>query len=383
MPPDADVVIVGAGVAGLSLAAHLAQRGFPGRVLLVEQDQASHPLRAWATWSATSRLIGATAASFGRVRVHARGYDRVLDLSPYRYRVITQACLRRDAERLMQRHGGFSTVHGTVLDVVDEASRAVVVLDDRAVAGTWVFDSRPALVTAETELAFTGWHVVTDRGGFCPEVPTLMDFRTRQDDGVSFAYVVPTGAHEALIEHTTFRAAGRTVGQPTAAPALDAYLTGVLGIDAYSVTGVEAAILPLAAICRRPRGRHTLAVGLRGGLLKPTTGYAFDRIQRDSVAVVASLARNGHPFELPRSRRRHRWLDDVLLSLIRTAPAQVEAAFDSLFDRPDAAPVLRFLDEDTSLADESRLIAGLSPAPFIRAAAHLVLASRSATPAER
>lgn len=60
-----------------------------------------------------------------------------------------------------------------------------------------------------------------------------------------------------------------------------------------------------------------LRIGLAGGLLKPSTGYAFTRIQHDSDQIVASLGRHGHPFDVRRSGWIWRLLDAWMLCAIR------------------------------------------------------------------
>jgi lycopene beta-cyclase len=104
-------------------------------------------------------------------------------------------------------------------------------------------------------------------------------------------------------------------------------------------------------------------------MLKPSTGYAFERVQRDSAAIVRSLDRHGHPFDLPTPRRRHAWLDRVMLDVVRARPDELDRAFTQMFERNPLARVLRFLDEDSTPLEEARLIATLPPGPFLRAAA--------------
>ncbi len=103
-------------------------------------------------------------------------------------------------------------------------------------------------------------------------------------------------------------------------------------------------------------------------MLKPSTGYAFDRMVRDAAAVTRSLDRFGHPWALPRRHRRHAWLDRILLDVVRDRPEAVEPAFAQLFARNRLPQVFRFLDEDTRPAEEVRLIATLPPGPFLAAA---------------
>ena len=190
-----------------------------------------------------------------------------------------------------------------------------------------------------------------------------MDFRTPQHGGLRFVYVLPVSARRALVEHTRF--GSEAAPDPDGVPR---YLEDVLGAGSFIVLRREAGILPLQPRFPSPRSGRVVPIGNRGGLLKASTGYAYARIQRDSAAIARSLVRDGHPFDRPRTRARHRFLDATLLELIRTDPRAVEVAFAELFSRNPADLVLRFLDEDTTVTEEARLLRTLPPRPFLRAA---------------
>ena len=135
-------------------------------------------------------------------------------------------------------------------------------------------------------------------------------------------------------------------------------------------------MIPLRSRAVRRGGRRVLAIGARGGLVKASTGYAYQRIQRDSAAIAASLMRHGHPFGGPPPHRRHRLLDAVLLEVLDRDPSRLEQVFARLFAANPVDRVLRFLDEDTTVRDELRLIASLPPAPFVRASAAVLAGDR-------
>lgn len=374
-----DAVIAGGGLSGLSLACHLAASGWRDRAVLVVDDGAQDlSQRAWASWSVDPGLLGpAVGARYSALRVHAAGQDQQVGLGRYHYEVVRGGDLRRAAARLLAAAPGFACVRGRVDAVIDGADGATVVVDGRPVRCSWAFDSLlAAQPPAQLALSFVGWRVRTPTPAFDPSVPVLMDFRTDQAGEVRFVYVLPTSDRDALVEHTAF-------GSPTATgreAALRTYFEDVLALPAPQVLGVERGVVPLALALPRPHGGHVLPIGVRGGQLKPSTGYAYTRIQRDSAAIAASLTRRGHPFDLPDPSRRHRYLDAVLLDLMVHEPARVEEAFAQLFTRNPGERVLRFLDEDTSPAAEARLIASLAPAPFIQAAKRV---ARTPPPAPR
>jgi lycopene beta-cyclase len=381
--PEFDAVIAGGGLSGLSLAAHLAARGWRDRRVLVVDDGDAHPSAvAWGYWSDRPGLLdGAASRSYEWMRVHAASVAMDLPLSPYRYHVVRRDDLSRLVHHILARCPRFEIRSGRVEDVRDGSDAAETTVDGRVLRSHWAFDSvtrRPGTVPVDARLAFTGWEIACDRSTFDPAVPVLFDFRTSQAGGSSFVYVLPTDSHRALVELTQF-----VPRRATPASAVDrrtglaAYLRDVVRCEGYRVLRTESAVVPLRCRPDGRRGERVLTIGARGGLIKASTGYAYQRIQRDSAAIAHSLVRHGHPFAVPRSRRRHRLLDAVLLEVLDRDPVRLEQVFAELFAGNPVQRLLRFLDEDTRVRDELRLIASLPRAPFLRAAAAVLARSRS------
>lgn len=378
MSDDADVLIAGGGLSGMSLAAHLHHGGPPGlRILVV--DDGSRPLaqRSWACWGhAPGLLDAAVERRFDALRVRTAGAERRLRLDAYTYQVVTGRRLETVVRRLTMSPraapgpaGATIFIRGRIESVEDSPrGPARVTVDGRQITASWVMDSvrpDPRDRTPAGWMSFTGWHVATPGDVFPPE-PMLMDFRTPQGDGLSFVYVLPRSPREALVEHTCLSATAARTDTPGAEDALDTYLRQVLAAGRYHVTGSECGVLPLSP--RRPRRRrspHVLAIGQVGGLVKASTGYAYGRVQRDSEDVTRSLVRHGHPFALPRPPARLRWLDSALLRVLAHAPSAIEPAFSRLFDEECADPVLRFLDEDSTPAQQARIMCGMACGPFL------------------
>jgi lycopene beta-cyclase len=366
-----DAVIAGGGLSGLSLAAYLATSGWGDRrVLVVDDGACERAATCWASWTDRPQLLDAAVSrSYEHVRICAAGQARTVDLAPYRYQLVRRADLRGVVGELLDGCAGFEVRCGRVDAVHDGPDAAEVVVDGTPVQARWAFDSRPAATDApvDARLAFTGWQVRSRRPLFSPEVPVLFDFRTPQMGRARFVYVLPDDACNALVELTEFVPHSARPSPPVERDvALSRYLADCVD---YTIVRTESAVLPLRT--RQPRrafGR-VLAIGARAGLIKASTGYGYQRIQRDSQAIARSLARYGHPFDLPRPRPRHRLLDALLLDTLDRDPAQLQRAFASLFLGNPAGTVLRFLDEDTSVLDDLRLISSMPPWPYLKALA--------------
>lgn len=374
-----DALVVGGGASGLSLVCHLAAAGWHGDVLLVDDGAVPPEAPAWAYWSRGGGLLdGVASPGSDRLRVRGPGLDRTLDLGPYRYRTITGPRLRRAADLLLAGAPGTRRMPGRVTEVRPDEDGALVRVDPldggaaRTVRARWVFDSvGPEIAdpcpTDTPHLAFLGLRVECDEDVFDPAVPTLMDFRTDQSAGLAFLYVLPTSPRAALVEHTRFVVPdGRPRPEAGHHEALRRALAD-LGASHHRVVGVERGTIPLhVAPPARPVG-CVVPLGTRAGMVKASTGYGFDRIQRHSAHLARSLVRRGHPFDVPRPDRWHRALDALLLEVVRDEPEAVVGVFSRLFARNPAERVLAFLDEDTTLVQELLLFGTLPVAPYRRA----------------
>ncbi|MDX3659566.1 lycopene cyclase family protein [Streptomyces sp. ID05-26A] len=324
-------------------------------------------------WDRPGLLVGAASRWFERIRVHANGRTTVIPMGRYGYRVVRGRDLREVVRRYTDPLPQF-TFHRGHVERIDQNG---IVVDGNHMRAGWVYDSviGPEIQPpVDARLSFRGWHVRSERAAFDAEAPTFFDFRTSQRYGASFLYVLPFDAHHALVEHTSFTAPGASVPPRAQREALADYLTDVVRTGGHEIESDEHAVLPLNAGQVLRRRGNVLTIGAAGGLLKSSTGFGYQRIQRDSEAIAESLHRRGHPFALPEPSQRFRMFDAVLLDVVTHDPAQLERAFGALFRFQTAEPALRFLDEATTPPQEWRLFAGM-PAPVYLAAAGRRLSS--------
>lgn len=368
MPVEYDAVIVGAGLSGLSLASQLAESPWAHRrILVIDDGQHDVRGRAWAFWTQIpSGLSSAATGTWDAIAVHASGSSRVLPIRPYRYLAISGERLHEALRVRPTATAHVEFVTGGADLVRDEGEHAVVTVDGTTVNASWAFDSRPVTpAPSGPRLAFLGWEIETDGDAFDPSVATFMDFRGRNAGEVSFCYVLPTTARHALVEIAMFR---WSLDGPDLAPALTDYLRRVCRLTSWAVTRTEAGSLALTTPPTGIRGGRVVSIGVRGGMLKPSTGFAVERIQRHSAAIAYSLHRHGHPHAASARHHRHAWLDRVFLDALQRDPDIIEEVMTRLFSRNRAPAVLRFLDEDSNALQEARLVASLPVSPFLRAA---------------
>ncbi|MFC6063757.1 lycopene cyclase family protein [Streptomyces ochraceiscleroticus] len=383
---DADVVIVGAGAAGLSLA-HWLSAGPAHRrptVLLVEAPYGPlrPPERTWCFWQAPGGPYDtALTASWERLRVRSPdGTEMVGRPAPLRYNMLRSGDFERLVGDRLAGMEGFRTIRAEVTAVRDAPGGAEVHGRDAAghpvgLRARWVFDSRPPrrLPPARTCLLqhFRGWFVRTERPAFLPGTADLMDFRTPQPPhGLSFGYVLPLSAHEALVEYTEFtREVLDDVGYERA---LRHYTADVLGLGALDVTATEQGVIPMTD-ARFPRraGRSVFRIGTAGGATRPATGYTFSGVQRQTRAVAARLLAGRVPLPPCPHRTRSRAMDAVLLRALDSGRVDGADFFTGLFREVPMERLLRFLDGRSRLGEDLRIGLHTPVGPMLRTVAEL------------
>jgi lycopene beta-cyclase len=262
---------------------------------------------------------------------------------------------------------------GTVERVVDHPDRAEVLVNEITYEGDWVFDSRyrPTEYRPQSRAYhyliqhFLGWEIEAEAPCFDPETPYLFDFRTPQRGAMCFLYVLPISRTRGLVEYTLF--SRDLLPLDAYKSALQRYLEEVLGVTRYHIMEEERGIIPMTDHpVRRRVGDRVMDIGTRGGRVKPSSGYAFSRIQRDAEAIVASLVRYEHPFDVPDTPGRYRLFDATMLQVLERHGERGAEVFLDLFEKNPIARIFRFLDETSGLQEDLRLMATVPRWLFIR-----------------
>jgi lycopene beta-cyclase len=242
----------------------------------------------------------------------------------------------------------------------------------------YVVDTRPAQLPhrdgATLWQSFYGEEIECDVGIFDVACGDLMDFaaadacgaRQVLPEAVCFVYILPTTTKRALIEFTVF---GPDPLPPESLHALHANAVALrFGSAAYSVLRSEHGVLPMGATPPVAVGDASYVLaGLTAGGARPSSGYAFARIQRWASSCAFSLATGNGPLGHAPDRLIQRVMDALFLKLVRARPDLAPELFVALFAGTDPQSVIRFLSDRATLGDYARVVASLLPGPLFRA----------------
>jgi lycopene beta-cyclase len=380
MPDNFDYAILGGGAAGLSLALAITRSPLRDKsILIVEKDEKKTHDRNWCFWTdIPSPFDGIARRAWPRLSFFSDALERTWDLSPFRYVMLRGLHFYNYAHAELQKYNvTFIRGVGEVADGEDHASITVnqpasQPSNLQTFDANFAFDSRlrPEDIIPHSKYNylkqhFLGWEVETERPVFDPETVILFDLRTPQRGGVTFFYTLPFSSTNALVEYTLF--SRDLLPLEEYETALRAHLDEI-GAGRCRILATERGVIPMTdQSFPRRLGKRILAIGARGGRVKPSTGYAFSRIQRDSQRIAASLTRYSHPFAIPVDNLRFRLHDALMLEILANEPEFGRPILSAIFAKNPIQRVLKFLDDRTSIWEDLPIMAAHAPGPFLRA----------------
>ena len=274
---------------------------------------------------------------------------------------------------LISQQPNFTFIHGDIQKISNEEGKAVLYCGENKYAADFVFSSilfeQPVMGKKDHYLQqhFRGWIIDTKEPLFNPAEATLMDFRTGQEAGTTFVYVKPFSATRALVEYTLFTA--QLLESNAYDEGLKNYIRQHIGTTEYVITEIENGIIPMTNYRFPAVDRRIIFLGTAGGQTKASSGYTFQFIQKHSARLVNSLIKKGNPFvSRPGGPARYRFYDSVLLHVLKNGLVPGDKVFTDLFKKNKPQRVLRFLDNESSLGDELKIVSSLPTWPFLKAA---------------
>ena len=373
MLPDADLLILGGGCAGLSLAMRLAELGSRcPRIVVLENRRCYVNDRTWCFWGdETAQLRHLTLHQWPAVTVKNAGRSVRIDCSNTPYQMLAAEHFYREALAVIARAGQISLLMGVpvVAEAQWSAGRWQVETAAGRISAARVVDTRPLQTPVRGGAllwqSFYGHEIECEDAIFDPACASLMDFLPATRDRIAFVYVLPVSRHRALVEVTVFGI--EPLHAPDLVLELDAAVAQRVNGAAFTVLRSEHGILPMGSVLPALPGRNKsyVRVGLTAGGARPATGYAFQRIQRWAIACASAIAKGGLPTPHSADPLLLQQMDRLFLKVIRQEPAMAPLLFMSLFESVDAQRVIRFLSDRGTLADYAAMVSALPSKPFL------------------
>lgn len=377
-PHSYDIVIIGGGLAGLSLAAELSDDRFSSlSIVILEPREEYKRDKTWSYWRKYPHEFSLhEAATWPAWRLTAEQKNVVVCQSlaeGYCYASISSDAFYQAA---FSKINACKHIHILQNERVEslraEAGFAIIALKSakNIVAKQAVFDSRPILNPKtnvnKTHLNqhFLGLEVSSDFDLFDANCIDLMDFK-QSNHGIHFMYVLPYTKSRALIE-STWICPHSHHGDYT--QELDDYLNKRWPEANFKIEYSESACLPLVNQSAREYllgDVQVIPIGSAAGTARAATGYAFLETLADSKRL-ANLLISKKRLTAFRRNTIDKIMDTLFLSFLAENASYGSTYFMQMFTNCKPVSLIRFLTGQASWRDRLNVVISVPTAPMVK-----------------
>lgn len=374
MPLDADYIIAGAGCAGLSLAVQLRHSGLPfSKVLIFDKVRKTENDRTWCFWTSESKpwFKEIIFKQWDQFEFRCGKFRQSYYLEPYCYQMIRGIDFYTWCLKDLEEDKRFEFIYDEILEISSNAMEASISTRSKKYKSGLLFNSVIQTIDKKPKdinylQHFKGWLIETEQAVFKNQMPVFMDFETSQPAECRFFYLIPHSGTKALVEYTGFSkdAWEEKVYDEAIANYIDKNFPGTN----YKIIETEHGKIPMYdSVFINPFGPRVINTGSAGGNSKPSTGYTFYFIQQHTQQIIAALRENKMP-DTHKRPARFRLYDKILLEVLDKKELPASKIFLDLFRKNKVQDILDFLNEESSVLQELRIMNSVNKVHFLKPA---------------
>ena len=368
------------GAAGLSLAMQLKRSSLKfSKVLLIDKDLKNKNDRTWCFWTKEKNnwFDEIIFNRWDKFSFKSDGFEKEIDLAPYSYIMIKGLDFYNYCLNELRADARFEIITEEIKEINTEKHTAVLKTNNQTYTSDYLFNSAFRTLNKKTDHInyvqhFKGWVIETEADMFNNGCPVFMDFSVEQHDDCRFVYIIPFSNNKALIEYTGF--SRESLKEEFYDAELKNYLQNKLNISSYKITETERGEIPMVeSDFINPFGNRVINIGTAGGSSKPSTGYTFYFIQRNIKNIVLQLENNTAQLVSPKRSKRFLLYDKILLDVLDKKEIEAKTVFAELFQKNSIKHLLAFLNEESSVSQDLKILNSVSKKHFVKAAVKKLL----------
>lgn len=367
-------IFAGAGLAGLMALYRMAISGrfADASILVLDPDAKKDNDRTWCFWQRGITIWDDIVLKKWQTALFAGQKVRhQLDFEGYEYAMIKGVDFYSFVLNELRSHKNIEFVQQKVIDFADLGQHVLVKTPDAAYTCTTLLNSiyNPALAAGQNKYPvlqqhFIGWHVHTKNPVFNSNVPVFMDFSIAQKGNTRFMYVLPFSETEAIVEYTLF--SKDLLPEAEYETAITNYLAE-MGATEFTIIDKERGSIPMTSYpFWKNNTKNIINIGSAGGWTKASTGYTFKNADKKSRELVHFL-QTPQPFTSFYKKTKFWYYDLLLLDVLARKNQLGGGIFQAMFAKGKAGTVFKFLDEETTLKEDLKVILSCPKMPFVKA----------------
>ena len=359
-----DYIICGAGLSGLILANRIFEDRFfdDKNILLIDKDLKSSVNKTWCFWeTGNSVWKDYIVKSWDTVIFKSKGFKKEKSLKNYSYKMIKSKFFLDSIINKINQANNFDFFQDEIVDFVESENNVLVKTKSNQFLANNVFNSCVDINEIKSKTSypfllqhFLGWTIETRESIFNEKKATIMDFSIDQKDETRFFYVLPLSDKKALIEFTVF--SKDLLKKDEYELELIKYIKS-LRVDKYKIIEDEFGVIPMTCYpFERKNTSKILNIGTAGGWTKPSSGYTFKFIEKNTIKLLAHIKKNTQFLNF-KIKTRHWIYDLIFLDVLYKNNYLGSNLFTKMFSKNPMEKIFMFLDNETSITDELKITA--------------------------
>ena len=370
-----DYIIIGSGLAGLQLALSLSRDEYfqNKKIALLDKSSKTENDKTWCFWEQGEgkwESIIHKSWSAGEVITSNKQID--FQLEPYRYKMIRSIDFYNYVLAELNKISTVEFIHEEVIAAEEKENTVTVSTPSQTYQASQVFDSRiPEEYFSNQKdyinifQHFKGWMIETEEPVFSPDKFTMMDYRLKWKNSTSFTYVLPISPTKAFVEYTFFTPfiTDETVYDKQ----LKTYIEKYLQLNQYKITETEKGIIPMTNFpFQKYHSNRITKIGTAGGWVKASTGYSFKHTEKKIEKLLKNIKEN-KVFHLDLYNAKFQYFDKIFLKVLEEENEKGEWIFENFYAKNSIQHVFQYLDEETTMAQDLKIMGSLFSSAFIKA----------------
>ena len=340
-------------------------------ILLIDSDAKKTNDRTWCFWDDSTLFEEIISKKWDATLFANENFRKKLDIEPYHYKMIQGLDLYEFIFNQISKHQNIHFLQEKVTDFSELGNHCLVKTERNSFTCNKVFNSifNLTLVTSQKKYPllqqhFIGWFVKSKEPVFDENAATFMDFSVNQKGNTRFMYVLPTSKNEALLEYTLF--SKDLLSKKEYEEEIELYIKN-LGITEYQIVEKEQGNIPMTSYpFWENNSKNIINIGSAGGWTKASTGFTFKNVTKKSKQLVKFLETES---DFTKFHKKDKfWFYDLLfIDVLYKDNSIGSEVFSGLFEKGKSGLILKFLDEETSLLEDLRVILKCPKIPFMKA----------------
>lgn len=371
--PDYYYAIVGGGLAGLQLALSLSEDIFfkGKKIAIIDPSAKKSNDKTWCFWEkGAGKWDEIVSKSWKKGLFITEKNSNILDLKDYSYKLLRSIDFYEHVKEKLENSPYIFFIQDEIKSI-DPVTRTAIGAEKNYTA-THFFDSRPGKNYENDPKStviyqhFKGWKIKTQKPVFNSESFTMMDYRIRYQDATSFTYILPFSEKEALVEYTFFTPF--LTEESVYEEQLEKYIEDILQLKNkdWEVLETEKGMIPMTDFdFQKNSSKYITKIGTAGGWVKASSGYSFKNTEKKVDLLINNIKSGNEPAKDLFTGRFKKY-DAIFLDVLEQRNDLGERLFERLYTRNSIQDIFRFLDEETSLSEELKIMFSLYHPQFVK-----------------